>query len=389
MPEKFQLIRPEFTMRPVLDEDNGELVGVEVIGVRENNNKNNIIDADRLLYLEHGFNNELFSDHYGDSKVGRVSDIANTLNIILNQDYERAAEFTWHQPKVFSVPIAPQDAGKEDEILDDFLRRNSEAKGQDIAVTGPSKADEPGVQLLSNTTNSGNITGLEVMRIGLVKAIITAFGLPGFMLSEGDIGKLGGNANIEEIDSYLQTEIRPEVLKLEATIQAQIYDQILMILFKVLDSKDVPVKMLHKYNKPKLATLLSPEMYQVLDDMVAKGRIDEGAMRDMLGLTELNKETTSKGGDITPGRSTWIQQPNNWRPNNPWQRPGWTVPQQDWVNQNLSNQWVNPEGVIDGRPKGWSQVDADTWVDPQGQRWNRAPTNPWTVKNKGPMGEWE
>jgi len=374
LPEKFALIRPEFTLRPIVDVENyGELMGVQVVGI-ESDDRDNVLNSDRMIYIEHGFNNELFSDHYGDSKVARISDIGNTLNIILNQDYERGAEFTWHQPKVFQVPIPPQDFGKEDDILGDFLRKNANAKGQDIAVTASIKTDERGVELISGTSNTGGIGQLETMRTGLIKAIITAFGIPGFMLSEGDIGKLGGNANIEEVDAYLNTEIKPEMLKMEDIIEKQYYDQILMILFKQDQIKDVPIKIHHKFNKPRLATLITPQMYQVLDDMVLKGRIEESGMREILGLDEADKETISKGGDTSPGRTTWIQNPVGLR-YDAMGRPGWNIPRQDWFNQTIPD-WNLETGDNPGAmPKGWEQVDASTWLDPDKQIWKKQKTH--------------
>ncbi len=373
LPEKIKLIRPEFTLRPILDFDIGEFLGVEVVGLISDQ-RDNLLEADRVIYIMNGYNNELFADFYGDPKVARISDIANTLNIILNQDYERAAEFTWHQPKVFSVPIPPQNAGEEDAILTEFLRRNSNAKGQDIAVVGPSKKDDPGVTLISTTTNSGNIIGLETMRIGLIKAIITAFGLPGFMLSEGDIGKLGGNANIEEVDMYLNTEVRPEVLKLEAALEAQFYDRVLCILFKVGNAKDLRVKIKHKFNKPKIQTLLTPDMVATMKELAASGLIDAEGAREILGLEELKKETLSKGQDVTPGRGTWIQNPQGLR-YNLWQSPGWNIPREDSWNINQPNRW-SPEGHGPGTmPQGWSQVDVDTWLDPNKQIWKKQKTH--------------
>ena len=176
-----------------------------------------------MVYLMHGFNNELFSDYYGDSKIARVSDEANTLNIVLNQDYERAAESAWYKPPVFSVPISPQEAGNEDNVLASFINKINDSKGQAIAVTGPSNPEETGVTVLSSPVNA-DIGGLETIRMGLIKSIITAFGLPGFMLAEADVGKLGGNANIEEVDAYINQEIRPERIILEDAVEKQFYD---------------------------------------------------------------------------------------------------------------------------------------------------------------------
>ena len=190
------------------------------------------------------------------------------------------------------------------------------------------------------------------------------------MLSEGDIGKLGGNANIEEVDAYLNTEIKPEMLKMEDTIEKQYYDRILLILFKQDNIKDVPIKIKHKFNKPRLATLINPQMYQVLDDMVLKGRIEESGMREILGLDEAEKETISKGGDTTPGRTTWIQNPLGLRYDAAG-RPGWNIPRSDWFNQSVPD-WNGPTGDVKGAmPMGWSQVDEATWLDPDKQIWKR------------------
>jgi len=305
LPEQIRLIRPEFTERPVINENTSELEGVRIIGVRSPK-RDNVLPKNRMIYVMHGFNNELFSDYYGDSKVARVADEANTLNIILNQDYERAAESTWYKPPVYSVPIPPQEYGNEDEVLNDFLAKANDSKGQSIAVTGPSTTDEVGVTVL-NTPTSADIGSLEVIRTGLIKAIITAYGLPGFMLAEGDIGKLGGNANIEEVDAYLNQEIRPERIILENTVEKQFYDTILSILFQVDDVRNIPVKIKFSFNKPRLVTLLNQEKFMVLTQMAQLGLIDESGVRDILGLEDLDKETMSKGeaGGATPGNNQW------------------------------------------------------------------------------------
>src|SRR6185437_8889798 len=264
LPREIRYIRPEFTLRPILDSLTAEMIGLYVVGSRSRNMPS-AINSDRLIYISHGFNNELFSDFYGDSKIARIADIANNLNLVLNQDYERVAEHTWHQPKVWAIPIPPQDVGNEESIVQQFLQGNNEqAKGRDIAVATSAMEDERMVTLLNAQTNSGNVQALEIIRTGLIKGIITAFGLPGFMLSEGDIGSLGGTANIEEIDMYLNTEAKPETAKLEAIAEAQFYDRILCILFDIDDPDDLPVKIQHRYNKPTLFTILPMEQIQSL-----------------------------------------------------------------------------------------------------------------------------
>lgn len=303
MPEQIRLIRPEFTERPVINENTSELEGVRIIGV-QSPQRDNILPKNRMIYIMHGFNNELFADYYGDSKVARIADEANTLNIILNQDYERAAESTWYKPPIYSVPIPPQEYGNEQNVLADFLSHANDSKGQSLAVTGPSSPEDPGVTVLNAPVNA-DIGGLETIRTGLIKAIITAYGLPGFMLAEGDIGKLGGNANIEEVDAYLNQEIRPERNILENIVEKQYFDVILAIMFNVDDARNIPVKIKFQFNKPRLVTLLTPEMFSVLVQMVQLGFIDESGIRDILGLEELDKETMSKGADMNPATSLW------------------------------------------------------------------------------------
>jgi len=50
MPESIRLIRPEFTERPVLNEDTSELEGVRIIGVRSPT-RDNILPKGRMIYI--------------------------------------------------------------------------------------------------------------------------------------------------------------------------------------------------------------------------------------------------------------------------------------------------------------------------------------------------
>ena len=371
MPEQIRLIRPEFTERPVINENTAELEGVRIIGVRSPT-RDNILPRNRMIYLMHGFNNELFSDYYGDSKVARISDEANTLNIILNQDYERAAESAWYKPPIFSVPIPPQEYGNEDGILNEFLLKANDSKGQSIAVTGPSGPDDPGVTVL-NTPPSSDIGGLEVIRTGLIKAIITAYGLPGFMLSEGDVGSLGGNANIEEVDAYLNQEIRPERLILERTLEKQFYDTILSVLFDVENARDIPIKIKFSFNKPRLVTLITPDMFAVLTQMMQMGLIDQSGIRDILGLEDLDKETMSKGeqGQSTPGVNKWNQDFS--------QPTGLNM----WPEEiaRMNDAWAKP----DAWPEGTPQEIIDRWPTPAELEWSRAGKTLQSAKNKSAL----
>lgn len=375
LPQAIRLIREEFTERPVVNENTNELEGVRIIGVHSPA-KNNILPKNRMIYLMHGFNNELFSDYYGDSKVARIADEANTLNIILNQDYERAAESTWYKPPVFSVPIPPQEFGNEDQVLNEFLNNANDSKGQSIAVTGPSTKDEVGVTVL-NVPVSSDIGGLEIIRTGLIKAIITAFGLPGFMLAEGDIGKLGGNANIEEIDAYINQEIRPERIVLENIVEKQFYDNILAILFQQENARNLPIKIKFTFNKPKLMSLITPDMLLVLTQMMQIGLVDESGVRDMFGLEELDKETLSKGqaGGGMPQHNTWQggAQPVaiNVNPSNLWpeelKRLG-----DKWDEWEVKDEWIQATAGEDVWAVGTPQAVIDKWATPTLAKWSKA-----------------
>ena len=334
MPNQIRLIRPEFTIRPLIDDNTAELKGCQVVGAYTDE-KSSTIDAERMIYIMHGFNNELFSDYYGDSKVARVADIANTLNVILNQDYPNTAKYAWYKPPIYSVPIPPQEFGNEQSILTQFANQANDSEGRAVAVTGPSNKDETGVTVLSGDNAHTDTAGLETIRTGLIKAIITAFGIPGFMLSEGDIGSLSGNSNIEEIDMYINTEIRPERIILERAIESQLYDRILQILFQVDDTNKLPIKIKHKFNKPKLFTMIDPALYNEMKDMVATGLIDESGMRKFFGVEELNKDTLSKGQNTDPDL-------NRWRP--------------DWQSPVQINMWPRADGQMATTVSPWGSL---------------------------------
>lgn len=346
LPTSIRYIRPEFTLRPFLNQDTGELVGTQIVGLTSN--QQFVLPSERMIYITNDFNLELFSDYFGDSQVARVVDAANVLNIIFADDFLHAAESTWHQPKVFGVPIQPQDFGNEEQVLDDFLKRNENAKGQDIAVTQNSDG-EGGVKLLSSNTNSGDIAGLERIVIRCIKVILAFYNLPGFMLSEGDIGKLGGSSNMEEIDMFINTEVLPERIKLENMVESQFYDKMLAILFDVENPDQIPIKIKHKFNKPKLASIFRADLYEMGKDMVAEGLMDKDGLIEMLGLEEFAKEKVNytQGEDADPQRNTWLT--NQWKQQHEWpdiklvweaMPKGFQSPK-PWTNQH--GQWPQTE----------------------------------------------
>lgn len=359
LPQQIRFIRPEFTLQPIVNDNTHELEGVYVVGaISEAYGAS--VPSSRMIYIMHGFNNELFSDYYGDSKVARISDIANALSVVLNEDYPKGAKSRWHTPRVFSVPIPPQEANNEQTVLDNVANKINEGNGLDVTVTGPSNPEETGITVISQGGSPADIGGLDVIRVGLVKSIVTAYGMPGFMLSEGDYGSLGGNANIEEVDMYLNTETGPDSRKLEDIIEKQFYDRILSILFQVEDAKDIPIKMIHRFNKPKLLTMLDPAMFSVFVQMLQLGLIDEDGVREILGLREADKETLTEGSDKTPSEklALWDKAP---------------------VQVNVNTGW----GTQQTQGNGWGQ-------NPNGNGWGNSPTSdvksqqsPWGARPKG------
>jgi hypothetical protein len=364
MPEQFRFIRPEHSLRPVVDQDTGELKGVRIIGI-ETNAGDNILDIKRAVYIMHGFNNELFSDFFGDSKVADIADIASNLNVVLNQDYEQAALHSWFTPPVFSVPIPPQEFGNEEGVLNTFLNSIADSKGQITAVTSSSNPEEKGVELLNSSTNSGNISGLDIIRLGLIKAIIAHFGIPGFMISEGDVGQLGGNTNISEMDNYLNVEIAPERKYMENVVSQQIYDRIIEILFQVEEADDAPIRLLHTFNKPKIISIIPKDLYEVYIDMLERGLIEEDGFRELTGLEEFAADKmNAKGADASPAGN----------------RAG-----ADWTNQ----QWKSKQS---GKGKwanaNWSPIQLNVWPD----KWNGQPNvtaSKWKTSGQPVSNKWK
>ena len=186
------------------------------------------------------------------------------------------------------------------------MKSNRNSKGQDIAVVkGPD--GEGGVTVLSSTTNSGDISGLNIIAIRCIKAILAYYNIPPFMLSEGDKGSLGGNSNNSEIDMFENSELIPEKLKLDKTVESQYYDKILAILFHVSDPTNIPIKLLHKYNKAKITTMFRPDLYEIGKDMVRQGLLEKSKLADLVGFGEFaKKETVSTGEDTSPSKNTWV-----------------------------------------------------------------------------------
>ena len=314
LPQVLRTIRPEHNVKIWLDTTTGEMSSLQTIGITNNGGK---LDSERLIWLMTEMNLELNTDYYGESRILPLLDISKVMAILYGKDLPEAAMYTWHQPKIFKVEIPPRDYKKVSQVLKEFLRANNNAAGRDIAVT-------QNVELISGSSNTGDITGLLAMDDHMIDQIAGFFNIPPFLLSKGKAGNMGGNANAEEIDGFLNLEVRPNQEIIENFIEKQFFDRILKIIFREENLDEIPVKVKMNMIKPEISTLFNKEQYEIMLDMVSKKLISKDKMMDKLHLTEAQKDITiSEGGDDNPAKNAW---PRRSRRKNPhWNsREAWT-----------------------------------------------------------------
>ena len=285
---------------------------VEVVGLTTGGGR---IDGNRVIYLTNGTNLNLFADFYGKSLIEPLQDIGKVLLTIYGKDFKFASEFSWHKPNIYKLTIPPKDYNKVTQVQSKFNRDLAENQGKDITVT-------QAVELLNSggTSNHGDLAGLVNIQNECIDVVAGFYNIPPFLLAKGKAGRLGGNANREEIDSFLEIEIRPEQEILENIIEKQFYDRVLAILFMVEpedveDETKVPIRMRHFYQRPEITTDVDVEQYEIRKDMRNEGLISQEDFMDKLGIRNLNKDQTLTGGeDITPTIKTWQKTNRFWKP---------------------------------------------------------------------------
>lgn len=311
MPEALRLIKNEWLIRPLLSSDDGSLQAVEVVGLKTNGGR---LDANRMQYLTNQDNLDLFADFYGVSEIETLEDIGSTLITINAQDLPQGALHTWWKPRVFQMTIPARDHDRANSIMDEFLQKLKDSQGRDVCIT-------QNVELVSGTENTPG-TNLETIiniKNNLIEDVIGFYNVPKFLLGKGEAGNLGGNADREEVDAFLNIEIRPEQINLENMLEQQIYRYIMGILFDVdpgdekFDEK-VPAKIRHLFKKPDISASVNLEQYQIALDMLEKGLIDEDKLLEKFGIADIKKETKSRGGDISPPIRTWVKRNSHWQP---------------------------------------------------------------------------
>ena len=300
IPKALRLIRPELLRRPIINFDNGELAGVEVTGL---SSAGSLLDANRALYMFKAKNLELFSDFYGRSDIRALADVGKVMQIIYARDYLQATLHSWHTPMVFKHTLPSKDYSNASTILDNFNEQLANNAGNDISVTA-------NVEPISTQSNPGDITGLINIENQMIDAIAGSYNIPPFMLAKGKAGRLGGNANEEEIDAFLNLEIKPEQELLELMVENQFYDRILAILFDVEPEEarnpdKVPIRIRHKYEKPTINQNLNLEKFNILMFLVDNGKITMESAMDRLGLRSILANSPSEGTDTSPSIKTW------------------------------------------------------------------------------------
>ena len=299
MPQALRLLRPELLRRPIVNFDTSELVAVEVTGLTSNGSR---FDANRLIYIIKSKNLELFSDFYGRSDIRPILDVGKVLLVLYSRDYLAASINTWHTPYIFKHNVPGKDFSQIKTIMDNFNVDLANNAGKDISVSY-------NVELMNPSgSNPGDIAGLVNIENQCIDTIAGYNNIPPFMFAKGKAGRLGGNANREEIDSFIQTEIEPEQEMLEQVIERQFYDRILSVIYDVepRDVGTVPIMMKHNFETPQIQTEVDPAQFNMMMNLVDREMTTPQDAMDKLGLGDILKgESSSIGGDVSPSVKTW------------------------------------------------------------------------------------
>ena len=310
IPRAVRYIEAEYTRRPIVDFDTGELAGVELVGMAGNGGR---LDANRCTYFTNADNLNLFSRYYGRSLVEPVQAQGQNLQIIYESDMRHATEFTWHKPNIYQLTVPARDYDRIDAVQNEFNQKLNNNAGKDISVT-------QAVELLNSGAgnNSGDISGLVLIEGSQIDSITGFYNIPPFMMSRSQEGALGGNNKQEEIDSFLETEIKPEQEIVENIVEDQFYDRILAILFdiepeEVSNPKKCPTRMRHFLDKPIINTSVDLEQYEIAKDQVAEGLITTEDLLNRFGMrSDLADDTITGGESSNPSLQTWNKVNKSW-----------------------------------------------------------------------------
>lgn len=328
LPQALKLIRPELLRRPIVDYDTGELKGVEVSNYTGNGA---LLDAKRCIYMNLSKNLQLFGDFYGKSMIRSLADVGKVQLQIYGIDWLQAAISTWHTSPIFKHTMPSKDWSVIKQKMDDFNAAMEGAMNKIVSISN-------NVELLNpNGTDSGDIMGLNDIEQRSFEVIAGKLGIPLYMYSRGKQGNLGGNANREEIEAFLNGKIKPMQDLLEKIAEDQAYDRVLAILWEVEPEQvsNVPVKLLHRFEKPNISTPITKDEWEVMMTLLANNKTTWEQVMEHFGLRNMMVDSPTLGTDTTPAVKTF--------------NPGARINHPTWDNQRPSGPVNNPpitQGVM-------------------------------------------
>ena len=316
LPTALKLFESELIRRPHQNFDTGELFAIEITGLVSNGS---LLDANRTIYDTNSKNPNLFGSFYGKSSLLGVAAVGQVQLIIYGRDFDQAALQVWKESRVFKHTLPTKDWSKVREILDNF---NTEMEQNQSTITSVSH----NVELINpGGTDSGDITGLVAIDNQCIDAEAGFYNIPPFMFAKGKAGNLGGTANREEIDAFLEVEIKPQQELSEKVMQDQFYDRILAILFGVEPEQvnNIPIKINHNYEKPNIATPPDETQWNIHMFLVDNGFTTMEQVMQKFGMMNLMQNSPTLGSDPSPTIKTWKKQ----------NHPTWdNLPKEGWNN---------------------------------------------------------
>ena len=340
IPEALKLFNPELMRRPIINLDNNSLFAVEITQLTSNAGR---LDANRAIYITTGKTNEYANDYYGPSEIESLSDIGKTMLIIAGQDMMNFAKKTWRTKSIYRHKLPSKDWSIVEKKLDDFNHAMNENDDKDVSITS-------NVELLNpNQTNTGDVDGLIKIWLEGIDTIAGYFGIPPFRFAKGKAGNLGGNANKEEDEAFLQHEVKPLQELWEGIAEDQGYDRLLAILWMVepdeVDQK-VPLKIRHNFEKPTLPANIPTDEWNIMMYLVDNNYTTMEQVMERYGLREMLQDSPTMGVDTTPGQTTF----DPWKKQN---HPTWdnSIPK-GWKPRKLKNKFFpHKHDEIDDKKK--------------------------------------
>ena len=339
IPQALKLFNPDQMRRPIINIDDGSLFAIEIIQLTSNAGR---LDSHRAIYITTGKTNEFANDFYGPSEIESLADIGKTMLVIAGQDMMNFAQRTWRTPHIFQHDLPSKDWSKVNTRLDDFNSEMNKNDGQDVSITSNVKLLNP------SPGNPGNVDGIINIWNEGIDTIAGYFNIPPFMFAKGKAGRLGGNANREEIDAFLNDEIKPLQELWEKVAEDQMYDRILAILWIVEPEQadTIPIKIRHNFEKPNIAREIPIDEWNIMMNLIENNFTTMEQVMERYGLRDMLQNSPTMGVDTTPGQNTF----------HPWKKhhhPTWDnkIPK-GWKPRKLKNKFFpHKHDEIDDKKK--------------------------------------